>query len=144
MKQKAKMKTFINQLLSGNIKTKQEICLKYIKDNSPISSNAMTDIITMKRELNMAHQSLTGALSVLEDCGLIKVVGEKTYKEIKNSSYSIYEFVDAEEERMLLIEQRHMDKFLMWLSNVENYQEFLPQEITSYLMNIKHKIKDLL
>lgn len=128
---KAKMKTYHNQLVSGNIKNNMLKVLHFIKKHS--ESNEVyyyNDILTMKAFLKMSHQTLTSAISHLEDCGMVKIVDQKQYPEIKGSHYSVYEYVKTEEERNELIEKRSAEKYKAWIKRgMDEFREFMPSSL---------------
>ena len=134
---KAKMKTYIHQLESGEIKSKQIKLLAYIKENPTLDfDNPLTDILTMKRRLGMAHQSLTASLSNIEDLGLVKVIGQFEVESPtkSKSTYSIYQFVSSPLEREKLIKRRLEDKYSLWVSaGIRNFKHLLPTEVLFHL-----------
>jgi len=128
MKQlKARIKTWIIQLESGEIKSKQLKILSYIKNNPTTDyTKPKTDIRTMCEKLGIVHQSLTSCISLLEDGGLVKVVGQI---EKRSKYYSIYEFVYDQDERDKLMYSRHNEKFHAWLKLADNYSDFIPEDL---------------
>ena len=88
------------------------------------------------------HQSLTSCISILEDGGLVKVVGQI---EKRNKYYSIYEFVYDEKERNKLMNNRHKEKFHAWLKLADNYSDFIPEDLLEELNTFKNeKLKNQL
>lgn len=140
---KAKLKTFLENMLNGNIKSKQMKVLNHIKQNKPIGREIKTDIISMKKILAISHQSLTASLSVLEDCGLVKVIGQLTYDHITGSTYSIYQYVEDETEREYLANARHYEKFKMWIATgVKQYDMLIPHNVINELKAINKRINN--
>lgn len=144
MKQlKARIKTWIIQLESGEIKSKQLKILSYIKNNPTTDyTKPKTDIRTMCEKLGIVHQSLTSCISLLEDGGLVKVVGQI---EKRSKYYSIYEFVYDDKERNKLMKSRHNEKFNAWLKLADNYSELIPEDLLEQLIVLKNeKLKNQL
>ena len=144
MKQlKARIKTWIIQLESGEIKSKQLKILSYIKNNPTTDyTKPKTDIRTMCEKLGIVHQSLTSCISLLEDGGLVKVVGQI---EKRSKYYSIYEFVYDDKERNKLMKSRHNEKFHAWLKLADNYSELIPEDLLQEIIVLKNeKLKNQL
>jgi len=144
MKQlKARIKTWIIQLESGEIKSKQLKILNYIKNNPTTDyTKPKTDIRTMCEKLGIVHQSLTSCISYLEDGGLVKVVGQI---EKRSKHYSIYEFVYDQNERDKLMYSRHKEKFNSWIKLADNYSDFIPEDLLEELNKFKNeKLKNQL
>jgi uncharacterized membrane protein YheB (UPF0754 family) len=104
---KAKVKTWLLNLQSGNLKTKNEKILNaiwnYTDERGGISTKRLRDIS------GYPHQTLTAVLSLLHDEGIIKVVGQ--VKDTKTDSfYSVYQFADAY-ERNEIQSMRKREKF---------------------------------
>ena len=124
---RANAKTWIAQLLSGEIKSKKIKILEYIKKNPTTNiKKPKTDIRTMCHKLGMVHQSLTSSISNLEDCGLIKVIGEI---EDGGKYYSIYEYVKNDKEREKLMEARYKRKFQIWVKKADKYEGLIPKDL---------------
>jgi hypothetical protein len=144
MKQlKARIKTWIIQLESGEIKSKQLKILNYIKNNPTTDyTKPKTDIRTMCEKLGIVHQSLTSCISLLEDGGLVKVVGQI---EKRSKYYSIYEFVYDQDERDKLMYSRHNEKFHAWLKLADNYSDLIPEDLLEEIIILKNeKLKNQL
>ena len=97
---KAKVKTWLFNLQSGNLKTKNEKILnaiwKYTDERGGISTKRLRDIS------GYPHQTLTSVLSLLHDEGIIKVVGQ--VKDTKTESfYSVYQFAEPKERNEISI-----------------------------------------
>ena len=143
--QSAKMKTYLDNLISGNIKTKQLRLLEYIFNYTAGTFGTSADefivlkgdpkdwltIVTMKRDLQMPHQSLTASLSALEDLGLVKVMGQVVEEKNVKSTYSIFTFVKDLDERQRLIEERIKEKYLNWANyGLKHFKFMIPPKIS--------------
>ena len=124
---RAKTRTWIAQLHSGEIKSKKLKVLDYIRKNPTTNiKKPKTDIRTMCHKLGMVHQSLTSSLSNLEDCGLVKVIG---IIDDDKKHYSIYEFVKNDKEREKLMEARFKRKFQTWVKKADTYEGLIPKNL---------------
>ena len=80
----AKVQTWLNNIASGNIRSKTERILECIMKSG--AKGISTD--EMRTGLGIAHQTLTGVLSILNDEGMIMVIG--TQQELdSNNVYSV-------------------------------------------------------
>lgn len=104
---KAKIKTYLIALHNGDIRNNQLEALDFIHRNPG------TTIHEMRKELAIAHQSLTPVVSMLMDVGIIKEVGQE---KIKDSHYSKFAFVHEAEEQDRLAAERKKDKFTQWMA----------------------------
>ena len=139
---KAKVKTWLYQLDSGNIKSKTLKILHYIKNNPTTDlNNPTTDKLTMEWKLGIVHQSLTGCLSNLEDGGLIKVIGQI---QKNHNHYSIFQFVYDTKEQEELIKEREFEKYNLWIkSGINNFNDYLPLNVLNELIKLQENQKPL-
>ena len=80
---KPKVEALLQQIISGNFKNTNVRVLHYVKQNG------MSTIDDLRQDLNIAHQTLTSAVSHLEDLGVLYKMGVTRTKGI---SYSIYTY----------------------------------------------------
>ena len=78
----------------------------------------------------MAHQTLTSRLSELLDNGLIIC---ESVKEIDNTSYSNYMYVENDLHRKILLRNRKEQKYIQWLKKADEYFEFMNDETVKLL-----------
>jgi hypothetical protein len=105
----AKVKTWLHNIHNGNIKSKTQIILNCIYSES---ESGGIDTNSLRERLGIAHQTLTGIISTLQDNGLVKVID---VIEHMNNWYSVYQFVEDPIERVFLKNQREREKILNWL-----------------------------
>lgn len=121
MERSAKIQTYMLALQNGSIRGNVMEVLDFVYRNHGAS------ILQMRVELNIAHQSLTPAVSNLLDIGLIREIGTER---VNDSVYSKYEFVpDAEEQNKLSDERRRL-KFKNWLKiGLKEYENIISHDL---------------
>lgn len=125
----AKVQTWLNNIASGNIRSKTERILDCIMKSG--SNGIPTDV--MRTRLGIAHQTLTGVLSVLNDAGMIMVVGTWQPQDSSNV-YSIYRYVSDPKEQAMLKHYREREKVLQWLKKgIEDYSRFCTPPVSRLL-----------
>lgn len=102
----ASVKTWIQQMESGELKSKTIKILKYIKDNQ------FTDIDLIRQELSISHQSVTAIVSNLMDEGMVDFVGER---QRDGTTYSVLKYIDSQFQQAILKERRIKEKYRLWL-----------------------------
>jgi len=107
---KPKVKTWIENIRNGNIKSKTETILFDIYQNT--KKKTLTDVFRLRNELNFSHQTITAILSSLEDEGLIELKGETMHE---NNYYSKIRYAHPD-ERKILVARRHKAKFDSWVN----------------------------
>jgi DNA-binding transcriptional ArsR family regulator len=81
----------------------------------------------LRNNLELSHQTLTAILSVLQDEGLIKVVGEWS---LNNSVFSLWQYVYSNYERAELKEARMYEKYEAWIKRGrEDFSELMPTDL---------------
>jgi len=148
--QKPKVQTWIRNVENGNIKNKTERILGAIysatKKTIPgeldlFNSNLYFKTIStyeLRNDLDISHQTLTGILSVLQDEGLIKVVGECS---VNNSVYSTWQYVFFDHERNELKEARMYEKYEAWIKRgIEDFAELMPTNLFVEIMNVQKNL----
>jgi hypothetical protein len=101
----SKIEAFKNQLNSGKMQTNKIKIYNLIKEQ-PSTISRLRDIT------NMPHQTLTGALSGLEELGWVYILDDV---EVNNRSYSLYAAetnLEKAKENALIVEKH---KFLQWM-----------------------------
>jgi len=116
---KAKVKTWLLNVANGTIRNHTEKTLECICGYERIST------LELRNYLGTAHQTLTSCLTVLNDEGLIKVVGQI---KVDNSYYSVYSFVSDLEERDYIVTRRRIEKYIQWLKKAESYKDLMKLE----------------
>ena len=85
---KAKIQTLLKQLSSGNFNSQSSKILRYV------GSNDKCTIDMMRKDLKLAHQSLTGRISDLEDLGMLYVErGLNEFLELLKSDEDFLELI---------------------------------------------------
>lgn len=129
MERSAKIQTYMLALQNGSIRGNVMEVLDFVYRNHGAS------ILQMRVELNIAHQSLTPAVSNLLDLGLIREIGTER---VNDSVYSKYEFVPDAEEQNALAKAREFNKFKSWVKQglkeydhlmTNNLREALKEEV---------------
>ena len=93
--------------------------------------NRGASILEMRVELNIAHQSLTPAVSNLLDLGLIREIGTER---VNDSVYSKYEFVPNAEEQNTLAKAREFNKFKSWVKQgLKEYDHLITNSLREAL-----------
>lgn len=125
MERSAKIQTYMLALQNGSIRGNVMEVLDFVYRNHGAS------ILQMRVELNIAHQSLTPAVSNLLDLGLIREIGTER---VNDSVYSKYEFVPDAEEQNKLADLRRRDKFRNWIKKgVDEFSDLMPQIVLTEL-----------
>lgn len=133
----AKVKTWLYNIENGSIKNNTEIILNCIKKETEYGG---IDTNSMREKLGIKHQTLTGRLSSIQDYGLIKVVD---VIEHMNYWYSVYQFVEDEQERSYLMNQRQKEKVLNWLKQgIEKHDQLCTPLFKKQLIKNYNKIKN--
>jgi DNA-binding transcriptional ArsR family regulator len=147
---KAKVKTWINNVENGMIKTTTDRVLFEIYLSTRQSITHPVDLFNfidhgsgsvttdqLRTKLDLKHQTLTAILSQLQDEGIVKVVGEH---EQGDSVYSKWAFVYSEYEREQLIEERKAEKFRQWIDRgLNEFWDRLPLEVKIHLKMTREK-----
>ena len=110
---KPKIESLLKQILSGNLKNNNARILNYIQIND------RCQIDMMRKDLNIAHQTLTSRISDLEDMGLVYVDGFGLFNDTK---YSLYRYENNPLKREFRAEKRRLSKFVAWKKR--GYDEF--------------------
>ena len=122
---KAKIHTYMMALQTGKIRGNLMETLEFIWKNSG------TTIHEMRTELRIVHQSLTPSVSGLMDCGLVKEIGQV---QIKESTYSKFQFVPDSEEQDRLASERLKEKFAQWIKmGLKEYKELMDDDLIKAL-----------
>lgn len=117
-----KIKAYINQIESGQLKTKQHHILKFLMNRE--NSN----IVHMRAILNMPHQSLTGSLSLLCDYGVVSM------SHADGDEFSTFKFEPNEAKREQNREHRERIAFLRWMKQgAGRFAKFMDDEFVQTL-----------
>lgn len=129
---KAKTKTWIAQVESGNLKTNMAIVLDHIIKRN--KNGLDSDIYNMRNQLRLPHQTLTGTMSLLADEGLIVEIGQM---QIEGSTYTRWDYVTDETKRKIISHNRLVDKFNQWVKRgVEEYADLMSDNVKNELQEI--------
>lgn len=151
---KASVKTWIDQVESGNVKHNTAKVLNYIKSNSDtydgllFTNRVGTTIDEIKKDLGLRHPTATSCITNLTDAGLIKGIGQiKTNYESKGKSrsitYTLYTYVYDRNERIRLSSGRSFTKFNDWINRgLKEFSQYLSESEVKALKEIKQGIKD--
>ncbi|NBW11182.1 MAG: MarR family transcriptional regulator [Caulobacteraceae bacterium] len=126
---KPHVETWLINLKNGNIQTKTERVLAYIKNNSGCT------IIDIKEDTGINHQTVTGALSQIMDAGLVERIGEK---HINGNVYSSLMFIHDSEKRARLVKDREDERLAKLLATIDDLAHRLP-EIQRHINLLKIK-----
>lgn len=129
---KAKTKTWIAQVESGNLKTKTSIVLDYIIKRH--KNNLDSDVYNMRNQLRLAHQTLTGVLSNLADEGLIVEIGQV---QIDGSTFTRWGYVNNETKRNIISHNRQIEKYHYWIKRgLSEFAEMMSESVKKELQEI--------
>jgi DNA-binding transcriptional ArsR family regulator len=132
----AKIRTWEYQIETGNFKSNIAKVLKYIKEHP----NAI--ISDIQQGLQMKYSSVTSAVSVLADEGVIDVVGEEVITEKSGCLIvqSKWQYVSDVNEQVRLQEKRENERFKRYLDSMPNFLNRL-DEIEKEVENIRQKLQ---
>jgi hypothetical protein len=117
---KAKIQTLLKQVSSGNFNSQSSKILRYV------GSNDKCTIDMMRKDLKLAHQSLTARISDLEDLGVLYVEGITSTKGI---FYSLYRYENNPVKRKSRAKERAELKFRAWKKRgLNEFLEFLKSD----------------
>lgn len=130
---KPKVKNWLKQLNNGVIKSKTTRIIFEIH-KATYKGKGFTTIDELRKDLNMAHQTLTAIVSNIQDEGLIVTFGE-----IENETGSVFQKIRyaRAEERDELVRQRRIEKLSQWIKRGrEEFSDLLPASILRELTNL--------
>jgi len=130
---KVKVKNWLKQLNNGEIKSKTTRIIYEIHKHT-FKGKGFTTIDELRKDLSMAHQTLTAIVSNIQDEGLIA-----TYGEIQNESGGIFQHIRyaGHEEREYLIRERRIEKLSQWIKRGrEEFNDLLPYSMIQELNNL--------
>jgi predicted transcriptional regulator len=126
---KPHVETWLNNLKNGNIQTKTERVLAYVK------SRPGCTILDIKEDTGINHQTVTSALSHLMDAGLIDRIGEK---HLNGNVYSSLMFIYDPGKRAELVKKREDERLVKLLTTIDDLAHRLP-EIQRHINLLKIK-----
>lgn len=115
---KPHVETWLINLRNGNIKSKTERVLAYIKERPGCT------IIDIKEDTGINHQTVTGALSAIMDAGLVDRIGEKS---INGNIYSSLLFINDPHKREALVKSREDERVAKLLTSIDELSHRLPE-----------------
>jgi len=130
---KPKVKNWLKQLNSGEIKSKTTRIIYEIHKHT-YKGKGFTTIDELRKDLNMAHQTLTAIVSNIQDEGLIVTFGE-----FYNEERSVFQRIRyaRPEERNHLVRARRIDKLSQWIKRGrEEFNDLLPNSMIQELNNL--------
>ena len=129
---KPKVKNWIEQLRSGNIKTNTTKLLLAIHTHT-YRGRGSTHINELRKTLEISHQSLTAILSNVMDEGMVEDYGEI---KVDDTFYSKLRYTRPE-DRDMRVELRRDKKYQDWLKRgIEEFNDKLPFELIDVLKNL--------
>ena len=129
---KPKVKNWIEQLRSGNIKTNTTKLLLAIHTHT-YRGRGYTHINELRKTLEISHQSLTAILSNVMDEGMVEDYGEI---KVDDTFYSKLRYTRPE-DRDMRVELRREKKYQDWLKRgIEEFNDKLPFELIDVLKNL--------
>lgn len=129
---KPKVKNWIGQLRSGNIKSNTTKLLLAIHTHT-YKGRGYTHIHELRKELQMSHQSLTAILSNVMDEGMVEDYGEI---KVDDTFYSKLSYTRPE-NRDMKVELRRNKKYEDWLKRgIQEFDDKLPPEVIDILKNL--------
>ena len=108
--------------------TKTEQVLKQIKEGPKHG----TTIYHLRKALDMPHQTITARLCELLDLGLVVEVGERTEND---TSFTVYRFVEDQEDQEFFSRLRQSQKFKKWLKQGEKFRDLMSYELIKELQH---------
>lgn len=136
---KAKTKTWLAQIESGKLESNIVVVLNHIKNKSQMG--IASDVYNMRNDLKMAHQSLTGILSIIADEGLITETGQI---KVDGSVYTKWSFIDNETSRKILAHNRKIEKYEQWVKRgVEQFGDMMSDQVLNELQMIYEYNKEI-
>jgi DNA-binding MarR family transcriptional regulator len=130
---KPKVKNWLKQLNNGVIKSKTTRIIFEIH-KATYKGKGFTTIDELRKDLNMAHQTLTAIVSNIQDEGLIVTFGE-----VENETGSVFQKIRyaRTEEREELVRQRRIEKLSQWIKRGrEEFNDLLPASMIRELTNL--------
>jgi DNA-binding MarR family transcriptional regulator len=130
---KPKVKNWLKQLNNGVIKSKTTRIIFEIH-KATYKGKGFTTIDELRKDLNMAHQTLTAIVSNIQDEGLIVTFGE-----FENETGSVFQKIRyaRTEEREELVRQRRIEKLSQWIKRGrEEFNDLLPASMIRELTNL--------
>jgi len=115
---KPHVETWLINLANGNIRSKTERVLAYVKERPGCT------IVDIKEDTGINHQTVTGALSAIMDAGLVDRIGEKT---INGNIYSSLLFISDPGKRNELVKKREDERVTKLLSTIDELSHRLPE-----------------
>ncbi len=92
------------------------------------------NISYLRDKTNIKHQTLTGALNVLLDNGIIYEMAEKV--KINNTWYTDYLLSENEDISNQKAEERRIKKFNKWIKmGDKNFLDLMPSELREFVTN---------
>lgn len=127
---KPKVKTWRKHVENGFIKNNTERVLHEIYSKTIFSMSISTD--ELRSKLAISHQSLTAILSILQDEGVIHVVGEKS---VNSSYFSLWEYTTHEEDIVKFKRIREIEKLEAWIKRgAYEFDHLLPDQLVNELL----------
>ena len=122
----AKIKTLLEQVEKGNLKSKRAEILDLLADEKPKTINDICYYISFKN-----RDTLVARLSELEDMGLIY---KKGVKSLTDTYYTMYQYEPDETKQAELRNQVKLKKFEAWKKRgVKQFSELLSDELKELL-----------
>ena len=121
-----KIKAYLNEIRTGKLTSNKTRVLQFI-----IYANG-SDVETMRSKLNIAHQTLTSALSHLEDEGIIYKAGTTS-----EGNYTVYKYEHIEELQRKNAQNTHIAKFEAWKKRgFESFPDLMSKELRNQLKQL--------
>lgn len=130
---KPKVQNWLKQLNNGVIKSKTTEVIYKIHFHT-YKGKGFTTIDELRKELNMAHQTLTAIVSNIQDEGLIATFGE-----VENEAGSVFQQIRyaRPEERDNLVRARRIEKLSQWIKRgKDEFNDLLPNSMIQELNNL--------
>jgi hypothetical protein len=129
---KAKVKNWLKQLNNG-IVIENTTKVIYQIHTQTLNGIGYTTVYDLRNDLNIAHQTLTSILSMIQDEGIIKCIGEV---EINKCHYSKLVYSDKiERENLILI--RRKEKLSQWIKRgKKEWLDLMPESLINELNNL--------
>lgn len=116
----ASVKTLLDQIDSGKLKSDKAIVLNYVKKQTE-KGNA-TIVKNLREKLLIPHQTITARLSDLEDLGLVYKKGDS---ELAGSHYCNFFYEANEEKRAENRLEVRKRKFKKWLNKADEFEDLI-------------------
>lgn len=116
----ASIKSLLEQIESGQLRTDRAIILNYIKKNT--EKKKPTTVLDLRNRLMIPHQTMTARLTGLEDLGVIYKDGEI---KVRDTNYCCFYFEPCTLKRFENIKKIRTEKFEKWIKKANEFEDLI-------------------